>query len=348
MTIQQLNKAWRAGKPDAVYLFYGEEEFLRAEMLQRAIDSFIPDFSLSSFNYDQLSGNDVRINDVIHCAKNYPVMAEMRVLICREAEKLFKVVQRASQKKSEDTTFDQLYKYLDDPNRSTLLIFDMEKLGNKAHHPWKELVKSTTTLEFPVMKEPAAAEWIIERAQRFGRVLDIKAATTLIAHIGTDLRTLSSELEKLISYVGENSSITSVDVESAVGISTTYNIFELQKAIGAGNKGRAIEIALRMLSVDKNARFPMFVMLSKYLEQIAIAREMKQRKESDQSIAQAIGLFGGGSFFVKDYISAGARYSSTRLDNALRSIVRAEFDTRRISGIDDMLLIEKLITEITP
>lgn len=347
MTNQQLDKAWRAGKPDAIYFFYGEEEYLRSEMLQRALDTFIPDVSLRSFNYDQLSGNDFKINDVINHAKNYPVMAEMRVVICREAEKLFKVRETRKVKSKDDDPFDQLYNYLEDPNRSTLLIFDMIKPGPKNQHPWKDLFAKTTTLEFPVLKEPAAIDWITERASKSGRALATNAAHSLVAHVGTDLRTLASELEKLLAYIGDNQTITAKDVEATVGVSPTYNIFELLKAIGSGNKGYAAEIALRMIEADKGVRYPMFAFLSKYIEQLTIAKEMSAKRESDSAIAQAMGLYGGGAYYVKDYISAARKYSPARLDGALKALVRAEFDTRRVK-IDDSLLVERLLTEITP
>ncbi len=346
-TIQQTEKDWKAGKADSIYLFYGEEEFLRAEMLGRALDTFIPDVSLRSFNYDQLSGNDHKINDVINCAKNYPVMAEMRVVIFREAEKLFKTRTGEKVTPKDESRFDPLYNYLEDPNRNTLLIFDFDKSGNKTHYPWKSLFAKATAVEFPALKEPAAIEWIARRASKAGRTLETNAAQSLVAHLGTDLRTLASELDKLLAYAGDNEKITIKDVEATVGVSPTYNIFELQHAIGSGNKGRAAEIALRMLEADKGARYPMFAFLSKYLEQLAIAREMSERRESDPAIAQAMGLYGGGAYFVKDYISAAKRYPAGKLDGALRALVRAEFDTRRVK-IDDSLLVERLIAEITP
>jgi DNA polymerase-3 subunit delta len=347
MTIQQLEKNWKSGKPDAVYLFYGEEEFSRSEFLNRALDTFIPDVSLRSFNYDQLSGNEHKVNDVTSCAKNYPVMAEMRVVICRESEKLFKTRDSEKSKKKDDDPFSLLYDYLDDPNRSTLLIFDMEKPGPKNQHPWKALFAKTTTVEFPSLKESAAVKWIAERSQKAGKFLETKAASALVMHAGTDLRTLNSELEKLLAYTGDREKITAKDVETTIGISPTFNVFELQKAIGAGNKSLATEIAMRMLEADKGARYPMFFNLAKYFEQLLVAREMSARRESEPAIAQALGLYGGGAYYVKDYISAAKRYSSAKLDNAMRTLVSAEFDTRKVK-IDDSLLVEKLIAEITP
>lgn len=346
-TLQQIEKSWRAGKADAVYIFYGAEEFQRADMLLRAIETFIPDPSLRSFNYDQLSGDDHKIPEVINCAKNYPVMAEMRVVIIRQAEKILKPRKGEKVGPKDESRFDPLYAYLEDPNRNTLLIFNLDSFGNKTHYPWKILFANTTTLEFPSLTQPAAKEWVTSRAEKSGRDLELKAAELLVAHLGTDLRTLASELEKLITSVGDNPSIKAADVEATIGVSPTYNIFELQKAIGSGNKGRATEIALRMLEADKGARYPMFAFLSRYLEQLAIARELSAKRESDNSIAQAMGLFGGGAYFVKDYISAARKYSPDGIDNALRALVRAEFDTRRVK-IDDSLLVERLIAEISP
>jgi DNA polymerase-3 subunit delta len=347
-TIQQTEKAWKAGKPDAIYLFYGEEEFLRADMLGRALDAFIPDISLRSFNYDQLSGNDHKITDVINCAKNYPVMAEMRVVICREAEKIFAVRKGEKVGPKDEGKFDVLYNYLEDPNRNTLLIFDLDKPGNKTHYPWKSLFTKMTPVEFPALKEPAAIEWITQRATKSGRTLETKAGQALVAHLGTDLRTLASELEKLISYVGESTLIKASDVEGVVGFSPSDNVFELTKVIGSGSKARAAEMALRILAADKSARYPMFAILSKYLEQLIITRDMSDRRESDNAIAQALGLYGGGAYYVKDYVTAARRYASPKkLDDALKALVRAEFDTRR-AKIDDSLLVERLIAEITP
>jgi DNA polymerase-3 subunit delta len=348
MTIQQLEKNWRAGKPDSVYLFYGEEEFSRSEMLERAVDTFLPDISLRSFNYDRLSGSEHKINDVINYAKNYPVMAEMRVVVCREAEKLFKVRDIDKSKKKDDDTFDLLYAYLEDPNRNTLLIFDMEKPGPKNQHPWKDLFSKTTSVEFPLLKDSAAAEWIAERSTKAGKNLETKAANALVMYTGADQRALSGELEKLLAYTGDREKITAADVEMVIGISPQFNIFELQKAIGAGNKSHAMEIVMRMLEADKSARYPIFYQLAKYFEQLEIAREMSQKRESEQAIAQAIGLFGGGTYFVKDYIQAARKYSKVKLDDAVRALVAAEFDTRRIKRLDDWLLVEKLIAEITP
>jgi len=202
MTIQQLEKNWKSGKPDAVYLFYGEEEFSRSEMLNRALDTFLSDVSLRAFNYDQLSGDEQKLPDLINAAKNYPVMAEMRVVICKNAEKLFKTRDPEEVEEEGRRSLQLLYDYLEDPNRNTLLIFDMEKPGPKNQHPWKDIFAKTTTVEFPSLKESAAVEWIAD-AQKSREIPRDKSSQCISHACWNRPSTLNSELEKLLAYSGD-------------------------------------------------------------------------------------------------------------------------------------------------
>ncbi|HET9137473.1 MAG TPA: DNA polymerase III subunit delta [Candidatus Kapabacteria bacterium] len=340
MTPSQIEQSWKKGHADAVYFFYGEEEFLRDELIRKSIDLLLPDVALRSFNLEVFDGAESKLHHIFAAAKSYPVMAEVRLVICRNTEKFFTA--RSDERKQEEN--EMVASYLEDPNRSTILILDSSKPGAKNTYPWKSLHANAAVVEFAPLKEGAAIEWICERAERYGKHLETRAAQVLVTLLGSDLRALSSELEKLVSYVGAADAITLVDVETTIGVSPTYNIFELTKAIGAGNKPKASEIAQKMVEADKGERFVMMMMLSRYFEQLSIAKELVG-KASDQAIAKALDLYGGGAYFVKDYIGAARRYSREQLDNATKAIVSAEHQTRR-AKIDDKLLVQKLIAEV--
>lgn len=344
MTYQQLEKQWRSGKADSVYLFYGEEEFLRTELIRKAIDLFLPDASLRSFNLDQFDGAESRLVDVLASAKAYPVMAEARVIICRNFEKFF--VRRGKTDDADSPKNALIADYLEDPNRSTLLILDSTKPGAKNTHPWKGLFINATPIEFAPLKEQDAMEWICDRAAHFGKKLDTRGAKMLVDLLGTDLRQLSSELEKLVTYVGSEEAITTADVEATIGVSPQYNVFELNKAIGIRNKTLASEIVVRMFEADKKALFMTLFNLAKYFEQLVVAREMSHNRESDQAIAKALDLYGGAVFYVKNYVAEARRYTAIELDNAIKAIVATEYQTRKTSMVDDCLLVQQLIAEI--
>jgi len=347
MNYEDIEKSWRKGEAKPVYVFFGEEDFLRSELIHNLPGYFLPDEGTRSFNYDLLYGSDVQIRDVIGMAQSYPVMAEKRVVIVRDAEKVLKVKAAGSSKKGKGAQEDPLPAYLKNPNKDTILLFDMQKMGPRNQQPFKDLAALAENVEFAIMKEPAAAQWIRARAKSLGANLTDSAARLMVAHLGTSLRIHANELEKLITFTTGAKEISDRDVERVVGVSREFNIFELQNAIGAGQKSNAVRIALGMLASGGDQKQFLFVMLSRYMEQLIVAREMAARGEQDRAIAEALELRGGAAFFVKDYITVAKRYTRERLDRAVKSILTLEERTRRIK-MDDALILETLVLDLMP
>ncbi|MFI5202719.1 MAG: DNA polymerase III subunit delta [Candidatus Kapaibacterium sp.] len=332
-----------------VWVFHGEEEFLRSELLAQAPDLFVPDEPTRSFNCDVLYGAETSMEQVITVARSYPMMAERRLVVVREAERILRAKPAGApakgRKKQND---DPLLNYLLQPNPSTVLIFDLDKFGARNQSPFRELNEKAQVVEFPMMKEGEAAEWVRARAKAMGNTLPSDAARLMTAYLGTSLRSLANELEKLIIYAGDRKDISSKDVEQVVGASRENNVFELTKAIGAGNKPLAAEITLRMLDQDKDQRQFLFVMLNRFIEQLTIARELAAKGENERAIADALELRGGAAYFAKEIIGQARRYTREKLDAALRALVEAEAQTRGKQHSNDELLMETLLVGIMP
>lgn len=349
---ENILKAWRTGKVAPVYVFHGEEEFLRSELLHLAAQTLVPDEATRSFNFDQLYGSDTTLPDVITMASGYPMMAERRVVIVREAEKLLRAKPAGqpasrSKKKGSGGGGDPLLSYLEHPNQDCVLIFDMEKFGAKNQSPFKELAAKAEVVEFSVLKDAEATEWVRARAAMHKKKIGAEAARLMVAQLGIGLGTLASELDKLATYAGDHEEITSKDVEAMTGASRERSIFELTKAIGTANREQAATILLRILRTGKDQRTFVLIMLARYFEQLTLARELAADRKSEQAIAEALGLYGGAAYFVKDTIAAARRYTRERLDAATSAIVQAEELSRR-GHTNDELLMEMLLMKLMP
>jgi DNA polymerase III subunit delta len=349
MGLEQIEKSWRANKPAAVYVFHGEEDFLRSELLHLAPDILVPEESTRSFNFDLLYGPETNTAQIVTMAQGYPMMAERRLVIVRDAEKVLrgKPAGAAPTKSKKKSNEDPLLNYLARPNPDCVLIFDMQKFGARNQSPFRELSDKAEVIEFPIFRETEVAEWLRARATKFGRKLSQDAARLMVAHLGTSLRTHANELDKLVTFTSGKNEITGKDVEQVVGASREHTVFELTKAIGANNKTGAATIALRMLEADSGQRQLLFVMLARFIEQLMIALEMAMKRATDKEIADALQLHGGAAYYVKDTIATARRYTRARLDSALRALVEAEVQTRR-SNVNDALLIESLILKLLP
>ncbi|MDP4200411.1 MAG: DNA polymerase III subunit delta [Bacteroidota bacterium] len=352
--VENILKAWRAGKPAPVYVFHGEEDFLRSELLHEAPTLLVPDEATRSFNFDQLYASDVSLSDVITMASGYPMMAERRVVIVREAERMLRpkpagqaATRSSASRGKKKGGEDPLLSYLEHPNQDCVLIFDMEKFGARNQSPFKELAAKAEVVEFAVLKDAEATEWVKARAMTHKKKLGTEAARLMVAQLGIGLGTLASELEKLAIYAGDRDEITSKDVEALTGASRERSIFELTKAIGTANRELAATILLRILRTGKDQRAFVLIMLARHFEQLTLAHELSAKRESEHAIAEALGLHGGAAYFVKETISAARRYSRERLDAAARAIVHAE-ETSRRGHTNDELLMEMLLLKLMP
>lgn len=346
---EQILKSWNAGKAAPIYVFHGEEDFLRGELLHLAPELLVPDEATRSFNFDQLYGSETSLGDILTMAAGYPMMADRRLIIVREAEKVLRAKPASTTtSRKKKTNDDPLQNYLDRPNPDTVLIFDMEKFGAKNQSPFKDLAAKAQVVEFTVLKDAEAAEWIRDRASQHKKKMSAEAARLMVAQLGISLGLLASELEKLSIYVGERDEITAKDVEALTGASRERSVFELTKAIGTANREVAASILLRILRTGKDQRQFTLIMLYRHFEQLIIARELSGKGEGERAIAEALQLHGGAAYFVKETIASARRYSRERLDGALKAIVTAEESTRRASHTNDELLMEMLLMRLMP
>jgi DNA polymerase III subunit delta len=75
------------------------------------------------------------------------------------------------------------------------------------------------------------ADFIIQRLRRAGKTLDSQARELILVRASDDLRRVSQELQKLVLYVGDRTSIRADDVAAIFTDDGTEWIFDLTKAI---------------------------------------------------------------------------------------------------------------------
>src|SRR5690606_2433063 len=92
------------------------------------------------------------------------------------------------------------------------------------------------------MYDNALPEWTSTMISSKGFSISNKALHLLVDHIGNDLNRIENEIDKVIVNLGTRNNIAEDDIESVVGISKEYNVFELQSALGRKDLGKAIQI----------------------------------------------------------------------------------------------------------
>jgi DNA polymerase-3 subunit delta len=166
------------------------------------------------------------------------------------------------------------------------------------------------------------SSWIEEYLREKGVQIVPEAALLIAEHIGTELRKLVQELNKIVSNLDDRKKIDLIVVEENTGISREYNVFELTKAISFRDSGKAFRIVRKFgasprqnpLVMTLAALFSHFTRLLKYH---SILQENKSAGRGQ--IASAIGV---NPYFLTEYDRASRNYPLIKCMEAISMIRR--------------------------
>lgn len=228
----------KKGKYFPVYLLMGEEPYFIDKVADYLQHHFFEDDGMRDFNQQVVYGKDVRANDVVTMAKEYPMMSEHRLLIVREAQDM----QKTSGQKESDS-FTLLTDYAMHPQMQTLLVLCYKyKKVDKRSAFYKAVSKMGRVMESPTLYDNNIPKYVQEMAEEKGFRIDSSAADLVAAHIGTDLSRVDKELDKFVNLLQPGDNITAALIEKHIGISREYNGFELSNALLERNLSKVYTI----------------------------------------------------------------------------------------------------------
>lgn len=239
---RSLLKEIRAGSPAAIYLVEGEEVWFH-DRIQRAIIELVPE-SVRDFNLDLLYGKELTPARLLELVRSYPMMAERRVVIVREFRTLFQNVPAEEQA--------DMLPYFENPNpQTTLLLLDEKgldkrtKLGKALQGKGSSKIRSAA---FNPLEAHQIPDWIDQWLKvSAGKSMDPAATRLLIDLVGPSLQLLSTELDKVCSFVDTREQITRTDVETITGSYRQLTVIELKDALLARDLDRSMKVVERML-----------------------------------------------------------------------------------------------------
>lgn len=299
-----------------IYFLLGEKETFFVDLIAEKIENTVLSEDEKAFNQSILYGKDVTIEDVVGEAKRFPMMAEHQVVIVREAQSLLK-------------DFDKLLAYVEQPQKSTILVFCVKyKKPDGRKKVFQKLKKNAEYFETKPIYENKVPQWIAETLQTSGYTIAPKASEMLVEFLGNNLSHIYKELEKLQQILKKGAQITPEIIEENIGISKDFNNFELTKAVGILDEVKVHRIVYYFSQNPKNHPIvltiaQLFSFFSKLLRYHAL------KDKSQYSAAKALGV---NPFFVKDYAFASKNYPMKKASRALALIRDADMKSKGVGA----------------
>jgi DNA polymerase-3 subunit delta len=331
-TYQAVLQDIRKGRIAPAYLFHGEEQFL-AEQLSDAIVQTAFGAPKDDFNLHVFHAREHDASAIVNAAMSFPMLADRKVVIVRDADQLRK----------EDR--DSLTAYLQHPLASTSLVVVASKADFR-QNPFKLLKEGAVCVELKPLREYEAPEWIETFAGQHGKRIRERAAILLASKVDVSLQELSSEVEKLATYAGTREEITEEDVETVVGLSRQYNIFELCSAVGRKDLPRALQIFDRMHRLGEEP-VGMIVMLYRQFVILLKICEMRDRRRSQAEIQQHLkdSLRINPYFFENDYWPQAQQYRTVEAEKAFGFLQEAD-EAIKSSQMESALIMHRLLFKL--
>lgn len=294
----------------------GEEPFFIDQISSKIEEEVLTDDE-KDLNLNIVYGRDLKVVDLLSLVQRFPMMSNYQVVIVREAQQLDKL--------------ELMEQYFTKPLKSTILVLNVKNKTPDKRRTWvKRLEENGVWFEGKKMKDYQIPNWISEYLSKHKLKTDARISQLIADNIGNDLSRISNELDKLCINLKEGSIITAEDVEQHIGISKEYNLFELQNALGNGNKAKAIKIMWYFAENDKEYPIAKLVpmLAGFYLKLLLYHRSNNKTNNSKLVLELEV-----PPFAIKDYQNA-ARFIS--LDKTCRAIsLLREFDMRG-KGLDNV------------
>lgn len=310
------------------YLLCGEEGFLLHRALARLVDKAVAG-APRDFNLDVFYGRDSKASDIVSQAETMPMMADRRVVVVYEADKL------------KDNG--PLKDYLKSPSPTSALILAAEDADRSKEATLSRMLpKDGVHAHFYRPSGNESAFWVGRLASEAGYKLAPDAASYMQDVLGDNLALIDSELKKLFNFAGGRKNITVADVKESVGDFGLPLVFDLVDQVADKDAGRAMETLSKLV---REGEQPLFVlsMLSRHWRRLVEAKDMAGRGDGPQEIERHFRL----NFKNKDRFMRQVRALGTReLRDALSLMCRTDQELKG-SRLPDRFVMERLVLELS-
>lgn len=321
-----------------VYLLMGEEPYY-VDKLSEALEATVVAEEDKEFDQTILYGADANAGIVLESAGQFPLMAEFRIVILKEAQAL-------SRAKNE---LDKLKNYVGKPNPQTILCicFKGDRLSSTSEilKAAKKNPKEVVVFDSPKIKEYRLGEVIKDYCFVNKIKIEEKAIELIMAKVGSSLPNIFSEIDKLqIALHGNAKTITADLVATHIGVSKEFNNFELINALSRRDYFQSLNIVKHFeVNPKANPTIVTVAMIFTFFQRLVIAAFNPDK--TDKALMEALQL--KTPYALREIRTALQFYNASQLVNAIHAI--RDFDTRA-KGIGsfqkEFPLLEELVLRI--
>ena len=333
-----LKRDLKAGTYGRLYLFYGEEHFLRDHYLQQ-LQKHLLDGPAAEFNYHRFTQETMRLEALADAVEAMPMMAERSLVQVDDYD-----LSRLSEGDRE-----RLTGILSDLPEYCTLVFVFDTVEYKVdgrHKKLKEALAQGLEVEFRHQNQRELTAWIRKHFHAHGKDIGDRQCELLTFLTGGDMTTLRSEISKVAAYTS-GPVVTDPDIQAVVIPVLDAEIFDLTDAITEGDFEKALQKLRTLLQMQED---PIFLLgaIGSQMRRLFYAKAVLRDGKGESGVAEMIKTVSGRAphpFVLQKTITAARRISDGFCHRAVVLCLETDAKLKSFSG-DDQRTMELLLLQL--
>ncbi|MGI6030721.1 MAG: DNA polymerase III subunit delta [Eubacteriales bacterium] len=314
MSLERLKQQLKTREFDSLYVFWGEESYLRKYYQKALQDKCVPS-EAADFNLHRLDGRQLDVDELEAAVESYPMMWERKLVV---VDNLLPPVFQAK-------LADRLKLLLGDIPETTVCVFSYDSNVNLKDKKYASLMKLFQTCGATVVEcgrpgEHDLARWVARHFAAAGKQVDMRDIQYMLQLCDNDMESLQNEIRKLCTF-DTTGTITRRMMEEMLTRSVEATVYQLSDAITARN----YDLAFRRLDDLFYLRTEPVLILGALASNFLTVYKVKTLQEAGTGREELVSLAGlRRPSLLSMYSRMASRLSLAELKNILEQLELAD------------------------
>ncbi len=333
-----LKQDLKTGQYGRLYLFYGEEHYLRDHYLEQLKKKLL-DGPAEDFNYHRFTQENLNWQSVADAVEAMPMMAEHSLVQIDDCD-----LSRLTEDARETLTA-----ILSDiPDYCTVVfVFDtVEYKVDGRHKKLKEALSQGLAVEFARQSQRELNTWIRRHFRSYGKDIDDRQCEFLTFVTGGTMTALSAEIGKISAYASGDI-ITEQDIRAVVIPVLDADMFDITDAIAEGDYEKAL-VKLRTLLQMQEEPIYLLGAIGSAMRRLLYARTVMSAGKGEGALAEMLKASTGRaphSFVLQKTMTTARRVSDSFCARAVTLCLETDQKLKSFVG-DEQRELELLLLRL--
>ena len=330
-----LKRELKAGEFRRLYLFYGEEHFMRDHYLNMLRQKLLSG-PAQEFNYHRFTSENMDFQQLADAVDALPMMAECSVV----------QVDDCDLSKLNESDREKLTNILSDIPDYCSMIFVFDTVSFKVdgrHKRLKEAVDRGLAVEFQCQSQRELTAWIQRHFRAHGKRIDDRLCEHLVFLTGGTMASLAAEIDKIAAF-SSSEEITRQDIAAVVIPVLDAEVFDLTDAITEGDYEKAL-LKLRTLLQMQEEPIALLGAISGQLRRLMYTRIAMSAGKGEGGAGELMKLSSGRaphSYVLQKTITTARRVSDDFCKKAVALCMQTDARLKSYAG-DEQRELELLL-----